>query len=102
MNATQQSEKSNPIISRLPAELPSELPRGAEIPDDLDPFADGILMQHQVDWLKDESELKICGKGRRTGITFAEALDDTLIAAAKRSAGGDNVFLHRRYQRQGP
>ncbi|MCT7668213.1 hypothetical protein N5B53_30490, partial [Shinella kummerowiae] len=62
------------------------------IPDDLDPLADGVLMAHQADWIADESILKICAKGRRTGITFAEALDCTLIAAAKRSAGGQNVF----------
>ena len=82
-----------PVIPRDPdAPLPGELLRGAEIPDDLDPFADGILMQHQIDWLEDDSDLKLCEKGRRTGITFAEALDDTLIAAASRAAGGDNVF----------
>ena len=72
--------------------LAEELPRGAEIPADLDPLADGILMQHQIEWLEDKSDLKLAEKGRRTGITFAEALDDTLIAATKRSDGGDNVF----------
>ncbi|WP_245488048.1 hypothetical protein [Rhizobium ruizarguesonis] len=49
-------------------------------------------MAHQADWIADDSDLKTCEKGRRTGITFAEALDDTLVAAAKRSAGGMNVF----------
>ena len=49
-------------------------------------------MQHQADWLADDSDLKLASKGRRTGITYAEALDDTLVAAAKRSAGGMNVF----------
>ncbi len=83
---------SDPVIPRNPDKLPEELPRGAEIPADLDPLADGILMEHQADWLADQNDLKLCEKGRRTGITFAEALDDTLIAAAKRSAGGDNVF----------
>jgi len=81
-----------PVIPRAPKELPEALPRGAEIPADLDPLADGILMRHQAEWLEDKSDLKLGEKGRRTGITFAEALDDTLIAAAKRSAGGDNVF----------
>lgn len=65
---------------------PSQLPEGH------DPLADGILMQHQRDWLEDDADLKIVPKGRRTGITYAEALDDTLIAAAARSAGGDNIF----------
>ena len=81
-----------PVISRDPAHLPPELLRGAEIPDDLDPLAEGVLMKHQREWLEDTSDLKIAEKGRRAGITFAEALDDTLIAAAARSAGGDNVF----------
>lgn len=81
-----------PVLARDPALLPQELPRGAEIPQDLDPLADGVLMKHQREWLEDKSDLKIAKKGRRTGITFAEALDDTLIAAAARSAGGDNVF----------
>lgn len=81
-----------PVIPRNPDDIPGEFPRGSDIPDDLDPLADGVLMEHQADWIADESTLKICAKGRRTGITFAEALDCTLIAAAKRSAGGQNVF----------
>ncbi|MDE1917656.1 MAG: hypothetical protein KGJ57_18245 [Sphingomonadales bacterium] len=86
-------EANAPVLSRDPgAALPGELPRGAEIPDDLDPLAEGVLMKHQREWLEDPSDLKIAAKGRRTGITFAEALDDTLIAAASRAAGGDNVF----------
>lgn len=83
---------TDPVLARDAEQLPGELPRGAEIPDDLDPLADGVLMKHQRSWLEDESDLKICKKGRRTGITFAEALDATLIAAAARSAGGDNYF----------
>lgn len=81
-----------PVMAVDPDELPDELPRGGDIPDDLDPLAEGVLMAHQAEWIADESTLKICAKGRRTGITFAEALDCTLIAAAKRSAGGQNVF----------
>ena len=80
------------VLSRDPEELPGELPRGAQIPDDLDPLADGILMAHQTAWLEDRSNLKIAEKGRRTGITFAEALDCTISAASKKKAGGDNVF----------
>ncbi|MHA1572168.1 MAG: hypothetical protein ACTSWM_10120 [Alphaproteobacteria bacterium] len=80
------------VLPREPDALPADLPRGGEIPADLDPLAEGILMAHQVAWLEDTSDLKLAEKGRRTGITFAEALDDTLIAAASRSAGGDNVF----------
>jgi len=82
----------SPILPRNPAELPIELPRGADIPADHDPLAAGILMAHQKAWLEDDSPLKGAEKGRRTGITYAEALDDTLIASSSRSAGGDNVF----------
>ncbi|WP_018701411.1 hypothetical protein [Amorphus coralli] len=89
---SQETATLAPVLSRDPDELPAALPRGAEIPDDQDPFADGILMRHQREWLEDRSTLKIAEKGRRTGITYAEALDDTLVAAASRKAGGDNVF----------
>ena len=49
-------------------------------------------MAHQRAWLEDDGDLKICEKGRRTGITFAEAWAATLTAAAARSAGGGNYF----------
>lgn len=81
-----------PVLPRDPGSLPEEFTRGAEIPEGIDPTADGILMRHQTEWLEDQSDLKLAEKGRRTGITFAEALDDTIIAALARSAGGDNVF----------
>jgi phage FluMu gp28-like protein len=70
----------------------ADLPLAGEGPADLDPLADGILMAHQVAWLSDQSPLKLMEKGRRTGITWCEALDDTIIAASAGSAGGDNVF----------
>ena len=82
----------DPVLAREAGKLSDEFTRGADIPGDLDPLADGILMDHQAKWLEDESDLKIAEKGRRTGITFAEALDNTLTAASARSAGGDNVF----------
>ncbi|CTQ77431.1 Mu-like prophage FluMu protein gp28 [Roseibium alexandrii] len=71
---------NDPILSRDPSSLPPELPLGSDIPENLDPLAAGILMDHQKEWLEDKSDLKLCEKGRRTGITFAEALDDTLKA----------------------
>ncbi len=85
-------EPDVPVLPREPEALGEEFSRGADIPESLDPLARGVLMRHQAEWLEDASDLKLAEKGRRTGITFAEALDDTLIAAAKRSAGGDNVF----------
>lgn len=72
--------------------LPVDLLGPPGLPEDHDPLADGILMAHQRAWIEDPSDMKLAAKGRRTGITYAEALDDTLIAASARSAGGDNVF----------
>lgn len=70
-----------------------ELPASVrDVPADFNPLAAGILMAHQVEWLKIKATIKTADKGRRTGITFAEALDDTLLAASRRSAGGMNVF----------
>lgn len=69
-----------------------ELLAPSALPVDHDPLGEGILMAHQRAWLDDPAPLKLAAKGRRTGITYAEALDDTLIAAASRAAGGDNVY----------
>lgn len=74
---------ASPIDQFIPGELP---------PQDLDPLKDGILMAHQSAWLADPADVKVAEKGRRTGITFSEALDATLLAAAKRSAGGTNYW----------
>ncbi|MBB4268163.1 hypothetical protein [Roseospira visakhapatnamensis] len=76
-----------PPASEIDRLVPGGLP-----PEDLDPLADGILMAHQVRWVEDTSTLKLCEKGRRTGITWAEALDSTLTAAASMRADGLNVF----------
>lgn len=73
----------SPVDDQIPGMLP---------PEDLDPLADGILMAHQRAWVEDQSPLKLAEKGRRTGVTFAEALDSTLIAAASRTAGGDHTW----------
>lgn len=70
-------------------ELP---PSVREIPEGFDPLASGILMRHQAQWLKIKATLKVIYKGRRTGITFAEALDDTITAGSRKSAGGDNIY----------
>lgn len=70
-----------------------ELPESVRsLPAAFDPLADGVLMRHQSDWVKIQAAIKVASKGRRTGITFAEALDDTIMAASRKSAGGDNVF----------
>lgn len=70
-------------------ELP---PQVREFSESFDPLAKGVLMAHQVEWIADESDFKVAEKGRRTGITFAEAKDDTVVAASRKEAGGDNVY----------
>lgn len=59
---------------------------------DRDPLSEGFLLKHQRNWINDPAPLKICWKGRRTGMTFAEAHDMVLIAAASRAAGGDHCW----------
>src|SRR5574341_258777 len=59
---------------------------------DFVPRREGVLMTHQVQWVRLRAPIKVCPKGRRTGITFAEALDDTITAASTKGAGGDNVY----------
>lgn len=51
-----------------------------------------ILYPSQQRWVADDSPFKVAEKARRTGITFAEAADDVLIAGAAKSAGGQNVY----------
>jgi phage FluMu gp28-like protein len=72
-----------------------ELPETVRsIPADFDPLATGVLMPQQVAWLQMQTKLDIavCEKGRRTGITFAQALDDTITAATAKEDGGDNIW----------
>jgi len=70
-----------------------ELPASVRaIPADFKPLAKGVLMLHQVQFLKINAQIKVADKGRRTGITFCVALDKTISAASRQDAGGRNVF----------
>ncbi|HMN55635.1 MAG TPA: hypothetical protein PKE15_00175 [Ottowia sp.] len=40
-----------------------------------------VLLPYQQAWIADEAVLKIAEKGRRVGLTWAEAADDVMIAA---------------------
>ena len=71
------------------AELP---PSVQNIKADFDPLALGVLMAHQQEFLTIDVPILIADKGRRTGITFAEALGDKLLAASSKEAGGMNVY----------
>lgn len=57
-------------------------PAGADAPPP-------VLLPYQQTWIADESQLKVAEKPRRSGMTWAEAADNVLIAA---SEGGSNVF----------
>lgn len=82
-----------PLASTLRVVEWDELPASArEVPDDFNPLADGVLMRHQIEFLKIRCSIKVAEKGRRTGITFAEALDDTIKAASRKATGGDNIY----------
>lgn len=62
------------------------------LPDTASANVPAVLLPYQQRWVADQSDFKICEKGRRTGITWAEAADDVLIAASAKSAGGQNVY----------
>jgi len=70
-------------------ELP---PSVRQIPADYHPQGEGLLMAHQSQWLAIDAQIKLCEKGRRTGITFAEALDSVITAASQKGAGGMDCF----------
>lgn len=63
-----------------------------DIPNTADASTPAVLLPYQQRWIADDSQLKVAEKGRRTGITWAEAADDVLIAASDKTAGGQNVF----------
>ena len=48
-----------------------------------------VLLAYQQAWVADQAQLKVAEKGRRVGLTWAEASDNVLTAAAE---GGSNVF----------
>lgn len=50
------------------------------------------LLPYQQRWIADPDPFKIAEKARRTGLTWAEAADDVLIAASEKPAGGQNVY----------
>lgn len=70
-------------------ELP---PSVRDIPADFNPVAEGVLMLHQRQVVALNHSIVAIPKGRRTGITFAVMLRKTLVAAASKAAGGDNVY----------
>lgn len=82
------------VVRIIELDSPELPPAVHEISDSMDPLAEGVLMLHQREWLKQihTYDLNIAEKGRRTGITYATALDDSITASTNKSAGGDNVY----------
>ena len=46
-----------------------------------------VLLPYQQAWVAEDSPFKLCEKSRRIGMTWAEAADNVLIAAAAKPAG---------------
>lgn len=51
-----------------------------------------VLLDYQKDWIGLRSPLKVGEKSRRIGLTWAEAADNVLVAAASREAKGQTVY----------
>ena len=53
-----------------------------------------VLLPYQRRWIEDRSDWKVIEKGRRTGLTWAEAADAALSAGTARADGGcDHVYI---------
>jgi phage FluMu gp28-like protein len=70
------------MSDRLRDDLPAA--GAAEIP--------AALLPYQQAWVADDAPLKVAEKSRRIGLTWAEASDDVLIAAADAQSDGQNVY----------
>ena len=75
-----------PLASTLTEQL------RADLPSTVDSAVPAAFMPYQQRWVADQSDFKVAEKSRRTGLTWAEAGDDVLIAGADRAAGGMNVY----------
>ncbi|EDT2337398.1 hypothetical protein PVQ90_003593 [Salmonella enterica] len=66
---------------------------GVDVPDSLDlPKNMPVFLGYQAKWFKDESQICIAEKSRRTGLTWAEAGRNVITAAKPKKRGGRNVF----------
>ena len=51
-----------------------------------------ILLPYQKQWLEDSSQVAICEKSRRVGLSWVEACAQVMIASVCRGDGGQNCF----------
>ena len=81
-------------MSDLKTEIPNTADQGIDLPHGFNPdeVLPHVFLGYQKKWVGDESHLKIAEKSRRIGLTWAEAADNVLIAAASKKAGGMNVY----------
>ena len=79
-----------PAKKKLALTLDEQLRR--DLPDTSGSDVPAALLPYQQRWLEDQSDFKVAEKSRRTGLTWAEAADNVLIAGGERSAGGQNVY----------
>lgn len=54
--------------------------------------APSVLLEYQKDWVGIRAPLKVGEKSRRIGLTWAEAADNVLVAAAEKRARGQTVY----------
>lgn len=62
------------------------------LPDTATATAPPVLLPYQQHWIADPAPVKISEKSRRIGVTWAEAADNTIVAASAREALGQNVY----------
>lgn len=55
--------------------------------------APDVFLRYQQEWCADQSQVKLCEKSRRVGLTWAEAGDDVLVAATSGLDGMDVFYV---------
>lgn len=55
--------------------------------------AKNVLLPYQVQWVDDKTQVKVCEKSRRIGLTWAQASDDVLTAATEGRDGMDVLYI---------
>lgn len=76
-------------MSRAAAPTDAAQALRAALPSTADSAVPAAFLPYQQRWVADDSAFKVAEKSRRTGLTWAEAGDDVLIAGA---GGGMNVY----------
>ena len=83
---------ANPAPAREPADTAGTRDvRGEKAASAIHGVSRDVLLPYQVRWIADSSAVKVAEKSRRVGITWAEAADAALSAAA--AAGMDTWYL---------